>query len=77
MRFFWNRAPYFIPNTSIKRYAGHPEEMKAIVLDSCNLRALRHPYHVEAHKLLSSQSIQQAKERTHIEVEAFAATFLR
>lgn len=61
----------------IERYAGRPEEMKAIALDPYNLRALCHPCHVEAHKLLSSQSAQQAKERTRIEVEAFASTFLR
>lgn len=50
--------------------------MEALAFDPNNLKALCKACHVEAHKLLHSQSIQEAKERTRIEVEAFASTFL-
>lgn len=60
----------------IESKAGRLQDMHALAFDPNNLKALCKACHVEAHKLLHSQSTQQAKERTRIEVEAFASTFL-
>ena len=60
----------------IESKAGRSEDMEDLAFDPNNLKALCRVCHVEAHKLLHSQSAQHAKERTRIEVEAFASTFL-
>lgn len=60
----------------IESKAGRLQDMEALAFDPNNLKALCKACHVEAHRALHSQSTQQAKERTRIEVEAFASTFL-
>ena len=61
----------------IESKAGRLDDMEALAFDPNNLKALCKACHVEAHRVLHSQSTHQSKERARIEVEAFASTFLR
>ena len=60
----------------IEECAGRPLDMQARAFDPCNLRALCRPCHIEAHRVLHSNSLNSSKERARAELSAFASAYL-
>lgn len=60
----------------IEERAGRPLDMHALAFDPCNLRALCRPCHIEAHRVLHSNSLSSSKERARAELSAFASAYL-
>lgn len=60
----------------IEECAGRPVDMQARAFDPCNLRALCKACHIEAHRVLHSNSLSSSKERARAELSAFASTYL-
>ena len=60
----------------IEACAGRPLDMQALAFDPCNLRALCKACHIEAHRVLHSNSLDSSKERARAELTAFASAYL-
>lgn len=60
----------------IEECAGRPDDMRELAFNSCNLRALCKACHIEAHRVLHSNSLSASKERARAELTAFAAAYL-
>lgn len=60
----------------IEERAGRPDDMRVLAFDPCNLRALCRPCHIEAHRVLHSNSLDSSKERARAELTAFASAYL-
>lgn len=60
----------------IERCAGRPIDMQELAFNPCNLRALCKACHIEAHRVLHSNSLSSSKERARAELSAFAGAYL-
>nr|DAK48569.1 MAG TPA: HNH endonuclease [Caudoviricetes sp.] len=60
----------------IEERAGRPDDMQALAFDPCNLRALCKACHIDAHRVLHSNSLSSSKERARAELTAFASAYL-
>lgn len=60
----------------IEERAGRPDEMQELAFNPCNLRALCRACHIEAHRVLHSNSLSSSKERARAELSAFASAYL-
>ncbi len=68
-----NEVHHVIP---IESAAGRPIDMQELAFNPCNLRALCRPCHIEAHRVLHSNSLSSSKERVRAELSAFASAYL-
>lgn len=60
----------------IESVAGRPVDMQELAFNPCNLRALCKACHIEAHRVLHSNSLSSSKERAQAELSAFASAYL-
>ena len=60
----------------VESAAGRPVDMHELAFNPCNLRALCRPCHIEAHRVLHSNSLSASKSRARSELTAFAAAYL-
>lgn len=60
----------------VESAAGRPADMQELAFNPCNLRALCKACHIEAHRVLRSNSLSSAKERAQAELTAFASAYL-
>lgn len=60
----------------IEERAGRPDDMQELAFNPCNLRALCKACHIEAHRVLHSNSLSSSKERARAELSAFASAYL-
>nr|DAP88195.1 MAG TPA: HNH endonuclease [Caudoviricetes sp.] len=60
----------------IESAAGRPGDMQELAFNPCNLRALCKACHIEAHRVLHSNSLSASKERARAELSAFASAYL-
>ena len=60
----------------IETCAGRALDMQELAFNPCNLRALCKACHIEAHRVLHSNSLSSSKERARAELTAFASAYL-
>lgn len=60
----------------VESAAGRPVDMQELAFSTCNLRALCRACHIEAHRVLHSNSLSASKERARAELTAFASAYL-
>nr|DAP58545.1 MAG TPA: HNH endonuclease [Caudoviricetes sp.] len=60
----------------VESVAGRPVDMQELAFNPCNLRALCKACHIEAHRVLHSNSLSSSKERAQAELSAFASAYL-
>lgn len=60
----------------IESAAGRSGDMQELAFNPCNLRALCRPCHIEAHRVLHSNSLSSSKERARAELSAFESAYL-
>ena len=60
----------------IESAAGRSVDMHELAFSPCNLRALCKACHIEAHRVLHSNSLDSSKERARAELSAFASSYL-
>lgn len=60
----------------VESAAGRPVDMQELAFNPCNLRALCRPCHIDAHRVLHSNSLNSSKERARAELSAFVSTYL-
>lgn len=60
----------------VESAAGRPHDMQELACNPYNLRALCKACHIEAHRVLHSNSLSASKERARAELTAFAAAYL-
>jgi len=60
----------------IEERAGRPDDMQELAFNPCNLRALCKACHIQAHRVLHSNSMTSSKDRALAELTAFASAYL-